>query len=464
MFREQTRGLHVLLLLCHWAVVGAVFWTWLFVSRRIGHAEESLALANYQLYYLLFTVGITIGWATERRHASLFRPNFKVATENALWSLMFGCGLLVVYLIANKETIISRLFLFGLCPATYVVMAICYRYLPQWLARKSFHGDYHQRVLVVGDSEQNHSFVPWLEERSGIGVTVAGELALQTDGARPEKLINAEMLESEVRRVSASHVLVSGLPASDDVIQTVTDVCEHLGVRMLVNCDFEKKFRHPVRIFEDGEMRFVGLRKEPLEDPFNRFQKRLLDIVVSLPVVLFVLPPFMLLVWFFQRRESPGPLFYRQRRSGLRSRPFDMLKFRSMHTDHGAESRQATRVDDRIYPAGRWLRKLSIDELPQFLNVLNGDMSVVGPRPHLRQHDDLFAKAMRNYYVRSVVKPGITGLAQVRGFRGETLKEEDISNRVRSDLNYLENWSLELDLSIIFRTFRHMLFPPSTAY
>ena len=133
------------------------------------------------------------------------------------------------------------------------------------------------------------------------------------------------------------------------------------------------------------------------------------------------------------------------------------------HADHD-ESQQATKDDCRIYPVGRWLRRLSIDELPQFVNVLRGEMSVVGPRPHLIEHNEQFAEFLANYHIRAFVRPGITGLAQVRGFRGEAITPADITNRLAADVDYLENWSLFVDVGIIAKTAWQMIFPPKTAY
>ena len=135
-----------------------------------------------------------------------------------------------------------------------------------------------------------------------------------------------------------------------------------------------------------------------------------------------------------------------------------------MKVDHGETAKQATDHDDRIFPGGRFLRRFSIDEVPQFLNVIHGEMSVIGPRPHLIEHNKHFAEALENYHSRAFVKPGITGLAQVRGFRGETKTMEDIEHRLESDLIYLENWSLLLDIGILWRTVLQVCFPPRTAY
>jgi lipopolysaccharide/colanic/teichoic acid biosynthesis glycosyltransferase len=135
-----------------------------------------------------------------------------------------------------------------------------------------------------------------------------------------------------------------------------------------------------------------------------------------------------------------------------------------MHVANPDPNRQATRGDARIYPGGQFLRKASIDELPQFINVLRGEMSVVGPRPHLLKHDEDFAHALSNYPVRRSVKPGITGLAQVRGFRGETKTRADVVKRVECDIQYIENWSFFLDCWIILRTGLQVFFPPRTAH
>jgi lipopolysaccharide/colanic/teichoic acid biosynthesis glycosyltransferase len=135
-----------------------------------------------------------------------------------------------------------------------------------------------------------------------------------------------------------------------------------------------------------------------------------------------------------------------------------------MHSNNGELSRQASEADERVYPIGKWFRKLSVDEVPQFWNVLRGDMSIVGPRPHLIEHNQQFSQFLGNYHVRTFVKPGITGLAQVRGFRGEARNSTDIENRIACDIEYLENWNLSLECGIILRTFAQLIRPPRSAY
>jgi putative colanic acid biosynthesis UDP-glucose lipid carrier transferase len=209
------------------------------------------------------------------------------------------------------------------------------------------------------------------------------------------------------------------------------------------------------------------LHDEPLEEPLNRAVKRLFDVAVSLPVVVLVFPGLMLVVWLMQRWQAPGPLFYVRPRSGERRVQFSMLKFRSMYVaaaDDKAERRQAQAEDPRIYPLGRFLRRHSLDEFPQFWNVLKGDMSIVGPRPVMPLLDEEFERQVRAYRSKHWVKPGITGLAQSEGFRGEIKTQEQLQERIRLDLYYIAHWSVWLDVQITLKTARQIFFPPQSAY
>jgi putative colanic acid biosynthesis UDP-glucose lipid carrier transferase len=248
-----------------------------------------------------------------------------------------------------------------------------------------------------------------------------------------------------------------------EVARSLLAKCQQRGMRLLIVNDLAEQIRHPIRCVVDEGINLVTLHEEPLENPLNRVLKRTFDFALAIFVVVSVLPWLIVLVWLCQRLQSPGPLWYRQQRAGLQNRPFSILKFRTMHTENGDETVQAKRGDARIYPLGRWLRRFSLDEIPQFLNVLSGEMSVVGPRPHLLEHNKQFAEVIKQYHLRTFIKPGITGLAQVRGFRGEARTPDDISARLHSDLIYLENWSLALDIGIVLRTIWQMLRPPATA-
>jgi lipopolysaccharide/colanic/teichoic acid biosynthesis glycosyltransferase len=241
-------------------------------------------------------------------------------------------------------------------------------------------------------------------------------------------------------------------------------MCEERGSRLLVVADLDRIFGHPVTVFEDQGLFFLGLREEPLENPVNRFLKRCFDIAVSLPVVIFILPPLFLFTWICQRIQSPGTLFFVQPREGFQSQPFPMLKLRTMHIgDPANNALPCSEQDPRLFPVGRFLRKTSLDEMPQFWNVLRGDMSVVGPRPHLQFYNQQYQRVYFPAYVRSLVKPGVTGLAQARGFRGAANTPEEVVRRMESDIEYLENWSFWLDCWLVLRTAVQIIVPPEGA-
>lgn len=201
-----------------------------------------------------------------------------------------------------------------------------------------------------------------------------------------------------------------------------------------------------------GYIPIISLRIIPLEKEVNKRFKRIFDIVFSVLIILFILSWLTPLLAILIKLDSKGPIFFKQRRNGLNYEEFICYKFRSMRLNPIADLEQVQKNDPRITRLGRFIRKTSIDELPQFFNVLLGDMSVVGPRPHMVSHTEMYAKSIDKFMVRHFIKPGITGLAQINGYRGEVETEKDIINRVRFDIFYLENWTILLDLKIIFKT------------
>ena len=201
-----------------------------------------------------------------------------------------------------------------------------------------------------------------------------------------------------------------------------------------------------------GYLPMLSLRKIPLEESINQFIKRLFDILMSISVLLVLLSWLTPIIALLIRLESKGTTFFKQKRNGIDNKEFYCYKFRSMRSNDKANLHQATRGDVRVTRVGKFIRKTSIDELPQFINVLKGDMSVVGPRPHMVSHTNMYASRIDKFMVRHWVKPGITGLAQVSGFRGEVETDKDIINRVKYDIFYVENWSILLDIKIVVLT------------
>ncbi|MBO4663463.1 MAG: undecaprenyl-phosphate glucose phosphotransferase [Bacteroidaceae bacterium] len=208
----------------------------------------------------------------------------------------------------------------------------------------------------------------------------------------------------------------------------------------------------------------IAKREEPLAKPLNKAMKRAFDILVSSMVLILIFPWLFVFVAIMIKIKSPGPIFFKQERTGLDGKIFFCYKFRSMKVNKDADKIQATKDDPRKFPFGDFMRKTNIDEFPQFINVFKGDMSLVGPRPHMLLHTEEYSKLINRFMVRHLAKPGITGLAQVTGFRGETKYIDQMEGRVKKDIEYIENWTFFLDIKIMVKTVTNMFCGEKNAY
>ncbi len=248
-----------------------------------------------------------------------------------------------------------------------------------------------------------------------------------------------------------------------DVIRRISKLCDSQVVRFFyvpvsvetIGLNLKREMIDDIEVFTTYEI--------PLQNSVNRTVKRLFDIVLSM---VFLIPTALIfpIVFIIMKIQSPGPIFFKQKRTGLDGKDFEMLKFRSMHVNKDADKVQATKDDPRKYPFGNFMRKSNIDELPQFLNVLKGDMSIVGPRPHMLLHTEMYSALIDKYMVRHFVKPGLTGWAQVTGYRGETKELWQMEGRVRRDIWYMEHWTIWLDIRIIWLTAKTIFIHDKNAY
>jgi exopolysaccharide biosynthesis polyprenyl glycosylphosphotransferase len=466
MVTQRTEGLYRLFVLCQILLVALLFWlgVWIMVTFY-APALGTLTWRRYSIYCGVLVLGMTLE-ALSRSRNYLWRDELLRPHRLSLRQTIASVGLLVIYLVATKDAFISRIFFFNFVPWLYVALLFSHHYLPGLLARSVFRRE--EKTILIGPRHKAAYLGDWLRRKSEIGLRTVGLVYDERSDADPNDpdlplLGNSADLEQVIQHHGITQVILLEFPLTESN-QNVIRICDHLGIRLFILNDLEERLRHSVTHFEDGGFRFIGLREEPLENPLNRFCKRAIDLALAIPVMLVIFPIFAAIVLLAQRLQSPGPLFHVQRRAGMQNRQFQILKFRTMRPDHDEIARQARDRDDRVYPLGRWFRRLSIDEIPQFMNVLRGEMSIVGPRPHLIEHNQQFSQLMQNYHVRTFVKPGITGLAQVRGYRGEARDPSDIENRITCDIEYLENWNLSLECDIILRTIAHVMFPPRNAY
>ena len=327
---------------------------------------------------------------------------------------------------------------------------------------------YVRKILVVGSSDLSPTLY-----RSGILINNLRYQLVGFVGEPPANVLASNYLGTvqQMQDILSAHEVDEvflALPSHQtEEINLVIDSCEQAQVQVNVINDFNRLGSGALKLTSYAGLPVVGLRYFPLDDTENRIFKRGFDIVFSLVVLLLVLSWLTPLLALLIKLSSRGPVFFRQDRWGINNKKIVCYKFRTMcHNGYHAEEpfRQAVRQDDRVTPLGRFLRKTSLDELPQFFNVLAGDMSVVGPRPHPIPLSLESKDVVQHYMMRHLVKPGITGWAQVNGSRGEIQSSLQMSRRVAFDLWYIENWSFWLDCQIIFQTIVNLIKGDERAY
>lgn len=354
--------------------------------------------------------------------------------------------------VAGEELLIGASFFFCLL---YAERTIVYNILKH--SRPKGHN--LRYVVLVGHPWNLEDIYHTLNDHS-LGFKILGIFTRKElpEDMQLKNLGDRRMVMSYLRQ----HQEVTDLymvPDTDYTAETdeIFRYCEDHMIRFYALPVFMEFLTKRMELSHLGSTMLLSVRNEPLQDPVNRGVKRLFDILTSGLFLLTVFPIVYLIAGIIIKIQSPGPILFKQKRNGLDGKEFYCLKFRSMHVNKDSDRIQATKNDPRKFKFGNLMRKTNIDELPQFINVFKGDMSLVGPRPHMLLHTQEYSRLIRRYMVRHLVKPGITGWAQVQGFRGETKTLDQMENRVKADIWYVENWSFGLDLRIMWRTLLNML-------
>jgi exopolysaccharide biosynthesis polyprenyl glycosylphosphotransferase len=471
MIRERHRGATAIHAIFQAAALAAGFYVWyLFVEVVIGLKLVG-GFSGYSIYALVAVLALWVRAAQKSvedavRLSGVFWARMNLAGRQTL----FVGTVIVFFLVATKDKEISRVFLFSWVPILYATLALTNLAMPHLVLPIVFPKSNRQRFLLATRQEDFRKIGPlreWLQRQQRMGITVCGVLSpgeFASDRLGVPRLGGTDGLEEVFRREKPDVLMCLEPPGNRGELARMLDLAEGRGARLIFWDDLEQRFGARAWSAEVDGLNFVHFRREPLESPFNQAIKRLFDLWVASVAVVFVMPWLCVLVWCLHRLQSPGPLFFRQQRAGLGGGEFRIFKFRTMHTAWESNTSQAREGDPRIFPAGRWLRKTSLDEIPQFLNVLRGEMSVVGPRPHLPEHNSQWERLLASYNVRTVVRPGVTGLAQVRGMRGEAKTDEDVLRRIEADLEYIENYSPLVDVAITVQTAWQVFFPKQSAY
>ncbi|HEY0433078.1 MAG TPA: undecaprenyl-phosphate glucose phosphotransferase [Chitinophagaceae bacterium] len=418
---------------------------------------------SFEIQYIWLWVGFNVSWLVAGWMCNIYRENSMSSFENfsnrTLRAYLYFLAFILGYFFITKEHDISRLFMitvFVSIGLVTLVNRLVFLIILQYFRKQNY---LMRKIIIVGYNDMSKRLVRQLEEDT-LDTKIIGFCENETE---VHELSNYPILGGisnviEIsRKYNATEIFSTVLPDQNEMIYDIIQNAEQACIRFKLVPNFNLLGTFPVHIDYFGSIPVLSLRKEPLDDVANRARKRLYDVVVSSLVIIFILswmiPLIGLAIWL----ESRGPIFFIQMRSGKDNKSFGCIKFRSMRVNRESHTIQATRNDPRVTKVGSFLRRTSLDEFPQFLNVFMGQMSIVGPRPHMLKHTTDFSAKINKYMVRHFLKPGITGWAQVNGFRGETRTLWDIEGRVQYDIWYLENWSLWLDTRIIFMTFYRLI-------
>jgi len=382
------------------------------------------------------------------------------------WSISKVLKSQVAFLFVHLLVVASLVFLFNKNYTLYQIALIYLLFVPIFFLyrmvlfyfRKVLTDEIPERnYILIGKNQLSHEIRKYFLMNPDSGYKFQGYFEFES-GIFNQMEIQRFCDEKEIHEI---YYCIPNAPKSEVNQLVAYGLNSLVKVKLIIESSFSQQ---AISLDKYDIQPGVNLVTIPLDDSRNQAIKRVFDVAFSGLFTVLVLSWLVPLIGLIIKMDSKGPIFFVQLRSGEGNKPFKCLKFRSMRVNEEADTKQATPDDPRITKLGHFLRRSSIDELPQFLNVLAGSMSVVGPRPHMLKHTEEYSKVIEKFLGRHYVKPGITGLAQCMGYRGETRDLADMENRVRLDRHYIENWSFWLDIKIIFLTIVSLLRGSDKAY
>lgn len=384
---------------------------------------------------------------------NLGRANKILKTSCA--ALVFHIFIIITYLISFKIQLYSPYFLVTIIVISFILIIFAKFLLSKiYQYYKNFEFN-RKNVIIIGYTERGETLRSYFKKNPALGYKFMGFF----DNQHTAYDINSDVkgsledVQSYCIREDIDEIFYT-LPNDIEYVSSLSQFADDNFIHFALVQD-AAGFRYrkiDARLYDNGRIPILTPRREPLRFFFNRQVKRVFDVVFSLGVIVLIFPLLLPIIAIAIKLDSKGPIFFRQLRTGRSGKPFVCFKFRTMQVNAEANSKQAAKNDSRITKVGHLLRKTSMDELPQFFNVLIGDMSVVGPRPHMLKHTEEYSEIISEFKIRHFITSGITGYAQVKGYRGETKEKELMEKRVFLDNWYVENWSLTLDIKIVLLT------------
>jgi Undecaprenyl-phosphate glucose phosphotransferase len=408
-------------------------------------------------YVVLFFV-FNFVWVISSNVFRIYELYRVVQFSNVVWNLIKSVTLhlllMAIFIVMLKWYYFSREFLFYTYCYFGVLLVLFRVGFLIFVQRMRAQGMNMKNAVIIGAGTAGLETKELLLNHPEYGFNFLGFF----DDKPPEKeaaepyLGEIDSLEAYAMQHTVDEIFCAIPLSATEKIRRLIRFADNNMIRFKIVPNFSGFYHRRVALEFYEDLPILLRRPEPLQNVFNSFVKRSFDILFSLFVILFILSWLTPIMAMLIKLSSKGPVFFTQKRSGKVNQEFWCWKFRTMAVNEDADSASATKNDKRVTRIGKILRQTSLDELPQFYNVLLGNMSVVGPRPHMLKHTKEYAKIVDKFMVRQFVTPGITGLAQVRGYRGEIKDSELMYRRVRTDVWYIENWSFMLDLQIIFKT------------
>lgn len=429
-----------------------------FYTKAIdNNLREVLLLLNFCYFFSLYFVPIQL-------HRSIVYLDKIVQRAFSVISLLiFLFATCLIFL--NVGDVLAT-FLVVYYVSTIVVFS-CWRVFVRMLLKFYRRKGYNfKRVVIVGAGKNGMELYRAMRDDISSGFNILGffddNLALKD--ILPSYLGTTDKVEEFAIAKDIDEIYCTLPGTNDEKILRMLNFAEKQMIRFYIVPEFYRNVKKSMVMEFLESVPLLTIRREPLQAFYNWALKRSFDLVFSSVVLCTIFPILYVLIGFLIKRSSPGPIFFKQKRTGLYGHDFECYKFRTMRVNDQADTMQAVKDDPRKTKIGDFLRRTNLDEFPQFINVFKGDMSVVGPRPHMLKHTEQYSALIDKYMVRNLVKPGVTGWAQVTGYRGETKTLEQMEGRVKRDVWYIENWTFFLDLKIIVVTLVNMFRGDKNAY
>ncbi len=376
--------------------------------------------------------------------------------------LIFFLGYFTYFGVFSEGTVVDNQFVI-LVIITLSISSVKFIWLILLNKYRSF-GNNSRTTIVVGFDDSSQNIIRLFKSKANLGYNYLGYFSSKVSKNKEYLGSLEDVFQYAIENI-VDELYCSSTSLSKHQLREINKfaIAKNIVLKLIPNSNELYSKNQTAEYYDDGLL-VLNVNKLPFEFSENIYIKRIFDILFSLMICIFLLSWLIPILWVLVKIESKGPLVFKQKREGFKGKEFICYKFRSMKINDLSDKIHASKNDVRITKIGAFLRKTSMDELPQFINVFFGDMSVVGPRPHVESLSLEYQQAVDDYLKRHIAKPGITGLAQVSGYRGEIKIESDIKNRVRLDIFYIENWSFFLDIKIIYKTISNVFKGEENAY